>query len=206
MNSKAHWEQVYRDKSPLEVSWYQAKPDLSLQLIDNTHIEKDAAIIDVGGGASLLVDGLYARGYRHLAVLDISGQALAHAQRRLGAAAGDIHWFEADVTSFSAPHPYDLWHDRAVFHFLTDGGDRKKYMNVLKRTLKPNGHVIIAAFAIGGPQKCSGLDIVQYDAEKLSAELGEGYSLMEEAHELHITPAHKEQKFAYFRYRRTDPL
>ncbi len=200
MDKKAHWEGVYGNKSPLEVSWYQAEPGLSLQLIHRTNLPKGAPMIDIGGGASMLVDRLYEQGHRNLAVLDISAQALDCAKARLGSKANDVDWFEADVTSFIAPRQFNLWHDRAVFHFLTEASDRKKYVATLKRTLRPDGHLIIAAFAIGGPQKCSGLDIVQYDAEKLSAELGEGFSLEEEASEVHITPANREQKFAYFRF------
>ena len=200
MNRKAHWEDLYSNKSPLEVSWYQKEPALSLQLIENTGISTDAAIIDIGGGASILVDHLNERGYKHLAVLDISGNALAHAKQRLASAADEIEWFEADITTFQAPHQFDIWHDRAVFHFLTDANDRKLYLKTLRQTLKSDGHLIMAAFAIGGPTKCSGLDIVQYDANKLHAELGSGFSLVEEKTEIHVTPANKEQQFAYFRF------
>ncbi len=200
MNRKTHWEELYSSKSPLEVSWYQKEPTLSLQLIENTGLSTDAAIIDIGGGASILVDHLVERGYKHLAVLDISGNALAFARNRLAVAADDIEWFEADITTFQAPHQFDLWHDRAVFHFLTDADDRKRYIKTLKQTLKPGGHLIMAAFAIGGPSKCSGLDIVQYDATKLAAELGSGFTLLEETSEIHLTPASKEQLFAYFRF------
>lgn len=197
---KNHWEEVYTDKSPLQVSWYQKEPALSLKLIGNTGLGKQSAIIDVGGGASVLVDRLLAAGYARLGVLDISGNALAHARGRLADKAKTVEWFEADVTAFAAPHRFMLWHDRAVFHFLTDADDRRKYVETLKRTLEPNGHVLMAAFAIGGPLKCSGLDIVQYDAAKMGAELGPEFRLVEEAAELHQTPAGKEQKFGYFRF------
>lgn len=200
MNRKAHWEQIYNDKSPLEVSWFQAEPNLSLQFIARAQLPKDAAIIDVGGGTSVLVDRLHALDYRRLAVLDISRKALECARQRLGEKADAIEWFEADITEFEAPHLFQLWHDRAVFHFLTAASDRENYVNVLKRTLSPGGHLILAAFAIGGPQKCSGLDIVQYDAEKLAAELGQTFQLVETAEENHLTPAKQEQKFAYFRF------
>lgn len=200
MNRKTHWENIYHGKSPLEVSWFQKEPVLSLQLIHNTGLSTDAAIIDIGGGASVLVDHLVEQGFRHLAVLDISGTALNHTKQRLGPAAKQIEWLETDVTSFQASHQYDVWHDRAVFHFLTDAGDRKQYITTLKQTLKPGGNFIIAAFAIGGPTKCSGLDIVQYDARKLIAELGSGFTLVEEDSETHITPTKQEQQFAYFRF------
>lgn len=197
---KAHWEAIYRDKSPLEVSWYQQEPALSLELIRRSGVGLDAPIIDVGGGASVLVDRLQAAGYTKLSVLDLSAQALTCARRRLGSAAEHIDWIEADITDFQPPRQYALWHDRAVFHFLTDAADRARYVEVLQRALSPGGHLIIAAFAIGGPEKCSGLDIVQYDADKLLAALGPGFELVETRAEAHITPAGGEQQFNYFRF------
>jgi trans-aconitate methyltransferase len=200
MNRKTHWEDIYRDKSPLEVSWFQREPALSLQLITNTGFSTDAAIIDIGGGASILVDRLLERGYQHLAVLDISGTALNHSKQRLGSTAAHVEWLESDITTFAPSHPFDIWHDRAVFHFLTEAGDRKRYVETLKQTLRPGGNLILAAFAIGGPTHCSGLDIVQYDAEKLAAELGDGFTLAEQLSETHVTPAKVPQQFAYFRF------
>lgn len=202
MNRKAHWENVYHTRSPLEVSWYQREPQLSLQLIDASGVAADAGIIDVGGGASVLVDRLLDHGYSRLGVLDISGAALAHARERLGGRAGEVDWFEADVTSFRAERSFGLWHDRAVFHFLTDAGDRAAYVKTLEATLAPHGHVIIATFAPGGPAMCSGLDIVQYDADKLCGELGAGFELVEQRSEMHHTPADKDQAFNFFRLRR----
>jgi SAM-dependent methyltransferase len=201
-NRKQHWEQVYTNKSALEVSWYQAEPRLSLELIQRSGLGKDAPLIDVGGGASLLVDRLRAQGYRQLAVLDISGAALAVARQRLGADASEIEWFEADVTQFVAPHPFGLWHDRAVFHFLTAADDQQRYVQVLNRTLISGGHAIMAAFALGGPTRCSGLDIVQYDAAKLMAVLGPNFHLEETPTETHLTPAGKEQQFGFYRLRK----
>jgi len=200
MDRKQHWEKVYSNKSPLEVSWYQTEPRLSLELIQATGLDKGAPVIDVGGGASVLVDRLLAAGYRDLSVLDISGQALAHARQRLGEQAARVEWLEADITTFVPPHPYQLWHDRAVFHFLTQADDRRRYVDCLRRALVPGGHLILAAFAVGGPLKCSNLDIVQYDAAKLSAELGPGFRLVEEKGELHDTPSGKQQKFGYYRF------
>ena len=197
---KSHWQKIYQDKSAQDVSWYQQTPAQSLSLIRNTQIDHDAPIIDVGGGASLLVDHLHKAGFGRLAVLDISANALASARQRLGDAATGIEWFETDITTFSAPHPFSLWHDRAVFHFLTDAADRQRYVAALKNTLPSGGHVIIAAFAIGGPEKCSGLDIVQYDAKKLCGELGADFALQEQTEEVHITPAGGEQQFGYFRF------
>jgi len=197
---KAHWQNIYQEKSPLDVSWYQQEPKLSLELIHRTGIFHDEPIIDVGGGASVLVDFLCKDGFTNLSVLDISGKALADAKNRLGELAKNIEWIEADITEFNTPHIYSLWHDRAVFHFLTDESDRRKYVSALTHALKAGGHLIIAAFAIGGPDKCSGLEIVQYDSSKLQAELGEEFELLEERNETHTTPAKKEQKFIYFRF------
>lgn len=196
---KEHWEAVYANKSPLEVSWYQKEPALSLSLIEQAGVAPHEAILDVGGGASLLVDRLAAAGYHHLSVLDISGKALDVARIRLGNSAGEIEWYESDITEFDPPHTYALWHDRAVFHFLTTSGDRERYVERLKRALRPGGHLVLGAFALGGPTRCSNLEIVQYDAPKLLDTLGEGFSLVEERSERHITPANREQKFSFFR-------
>lgn len=197
---KSHWQNIYQEKSPLDVSWYQKAPKLSLELIHSTGVKKDEAIIDVGGGASVLVDFLCQEGYTAISVLDISENALASAKKRLDKLASRIEWFEADITEFTPPHQFSLWHDRAVFHFLSEEEDRKKYINTLKKSLRPNGHLIIAAFAIGGPTQCSGLQIVQYDSPKLESELGDEFKLVEERNEIHITPDEKEQKFAFFRF------
>ena len=201
---KKHWQHIYNEKTPLDVSWYQEEPALSLELIHRTGVLKEEPIIDVGGGASVLVDYLCKEGFTNLAVLDISGNALFSAKNRLGDSAGRIAWYEADVTEFIPPHQFSLWHDRAVFHFLTDKPDREKYVEVLNLALRPGGHLIIAAFAIGGPEKCSGLEIVQYDSTKLREELGEGFELVEERNEVHITPANKKQEFVYFRFKKTN--
>lgn len=200
---KTHWQDVYQKKSPLDVSWYQKEPRLSLNLIQQTAVPKDEAIIDVGGGASVLVDFLVKEGFSKLSVLDISGNALSSAKNRLGDLAQKIEWLETDITEFQPPHTFALWHDRAVFHFLTNKADRHNYVDVLKQALRPEGHLIIAAFAIGGPTQCSGLDIVQYDAAKLQAELGDAFTLRQERDEVHITPANKEQQFIYFHFVRT---
>lgn len=197
---KDHWEKVYRDKSPLAVSWYQREPSLSLSLIAGAELPPDAPIIDVGGGASTLVDSLCDAGYRNVSVLDISPSALAHSKHRLGRKATRVHWYEGDATRFKPPHRFALWHDRAVFHFLTSAVDRKNYIEVLRQALQPGGHLVMLTFAIDGPVKCSGLDIVQYDADKMSSELGADFKLVETGHEVHITPAGNQQKFAYFRF------
>ena len=197
---KTHWQNIYRDKSAREVSWYQKTPALSLELVHATGIDRDAPVIDVGGGASVLVDHLLADGYTRVAVLDISANALDSARQRLGDAANAVSWIEADITQFSPPQPYALWHDRAVFHFLTEPSDRARYVDTLTSALQPDGHLVLAAFAIGGPTRCSGLEIVQYDADKLAAELGAAFRLVEERSETHLTPGNTEQKFGYFRF------
>lgn len=198
---KHHWENVYRNKSPDSVSWFQQEPTLSLSLISRAGLSLDAPIIDVGGGASLLVDKLCDAAYSNISVLDVSGNALAHARKRLGSKEKAVHWFEKDVTRFRPPHRFTLWHDRAVFHFLTNRSDRESYVRVLNKALEPRGTLVIMAFALDGPARCSGLDIVQYDAEKLTAELGEGFELEETGNEVHLTPAGDQQKFAYFRFK-----
>ncbi|MBU3915419.1 methyltransferase domain-containing protein [bacterium] len=205
-NTKKHWEKVYSKNKPTEVGWYQREPSLSLSLIRETKLANDAPIIDVGGGCSSLVDCLCDDGYTNITVLDISEKALAQSQDRLGEKASRVKWCEEDITHFRSPHRFSLWHDRAVFHFLTNKSDRHEYVNVLKQTLEPNGHLIIAAFAIGGPKKCSGLKIVQYDAKKMLSELGEGFELVNEKDEIHITPAKTEQKFIYFQFIRKSDI
>ncbi len=202
IDTKNHWENVYRGKSPHEVSWFQENPALSLRLIEKTRIALDAPIIDVGGGASLLVDRLCEEGYTDIGVLDVSASALAQSKHRLADKTCAVSWYEADVADFKPPKQFALWHDRAVFHFLTSEADRDSYVAVLKKALEAGGHLTIMAFAIDGPVKCSGLDIVQYDAEKMKSTLGPGFELVETGHEMHITPAGNQQKFAYFRFTR----
>ena len=169
-------------------------------MIEETRITLDSPVIDIGGGSSLLVDRLCENGYTDIGILDVSASALAHAKNRLADKAGTINWYEADVTCFKPPKRFALWHDRAVFHFLTSEADRDSYVSVIKKALEPGGHLIIMTFAIDGPLKCSGLDIVQYDADKLMAELGDGFELVEQGHETHETPAGNQQKFAYFHF------
>jgi len=196
---KKHWEKVYITKPSTEVSWYQPKPDLSLRLVRDTGLDEASPLIDVGGGASTLVDTLCNEGFTAITVLDVSASALARARDRLGERAEGIQWIETDITAFEPPRRYQLWHDRAVFHFLTEKKDRARYVEAMQRSLLPDCHVIIMTFAIDGPRKCSGLDIIQYDAEKLQMELGNGFKLIESGHELHKTPMGGGQKFAWFR-------
>ena len=200
MNRQEHWNEVYRTKGAQDVSWFQAEPVLSLELIKTARVPADGSILDVGGGASVLVDRLLEAGYARLGVLDISAEALALARQRLGARASGVEWFESDVTQFQPPHPFALWHDRAVFHFLTVAADRRAYVAALERTLAPGGAVIIATFALDGPPQCSGLDVTRYDEQTLSAELGSGFALREVRCETHRTPWNTEQCFIYCQF------
>ncbi len=199
---RTHWEDVYSKKSPGEVSWYQATPEISLDLVRRTGLPRDAAIVDVGGGASTFVDHLLREGYSSLHILDISGHALSHARERLGAAAGRVGWIVADVTRWRPDVSADLWHDRAVLHFLTDPDDQNAYADTLRTTLKPGGWAIIAGFAPGGPRKCSGLDIVQHDATSLQRLLGPEFRLVETRDENHATPWGAPQAFRYHVFRK----
>jgi len=194
---KAHWERVYATKSPEEVSWYQPVPALSLQLIEAAGILQDDPVLDVGGGASTLVDHLLDRGYRDVSVLDIAASALAAARDRLGPRASGVRWIEADVTLFQPKRRYALWHDRAVFHFLVDAADRDRYLRVLQRGLQAGGHLVLAAFGPEGPMRCSGLDVRRYSAAELGTLLGPCYRLRAEAVEEHRTPGGGTQKFTY---------
>ena len=200
--ARDHWDQVYDSKKPEAVSWYQPRPALSLALIAASGVRKDAGIIDVGAGASTLVDCLLDEGYYPLAVLDWSGRALAHGRARLGDRAAAVQWYEADVTRFEPPRRYGLWHDRAVFHFLTRESDRSAYVATLKRTLVADGHLVIATFAHDGPVKCSGLDVMRHDESSLQRELGEEFELRETRRETHLTPWQSEQQFVYARFQR----
>ena len=193
-----HWERVYNTKTHFEVSWYQPEPTLSHCLIEKTGLPTTAALLDIGSGASTLVDQLLLRGYGNLAVLDTSAHALSLVRKRLGTNTTKVQWHHGDITTYSFSRPVDLWHDRATFHFLVDPRDRQAYLNQLNETLALQGHLILATFAVGGPDKCSGLDVVQYDAEKISATLGEAFRLVETINETHRTPAGAEQLFAYF--------
>jgi ubiquinone/menaquinone biosynthesis C-methylase UbiE len=203
MPSKEHWERIYSNKPTNAVSWYQEHAESSLRLIRATGAPKDAAIIDVGGGASTLVDDLLAAGYSRLSVLDLSGTALAAARKRLGARASAVRWLEADVTKVDLPpNEYDVWHDRAVFHFLTSDEDRAAYVRTVSRSVKPGGHVIVATFAEDGPTECSGLPVVRYGAEQLHSEFGETFTLVSHEKEEHHTPSGKVQQFLYCYCRR----
>jgi hypothetical protein len=197
MDRKQHWEEVYRQKAEDTVSWFQPRPEISLALIHKTGAGKDEPLIDVGGGASRLADHLLAEGYKDLTVLDISDAALRRSRDRLGQAAGKVHWLATDVTLWRPQRRYRLWHDRAVFHFLTDATDRAAYRHTLASALTPDGTAIIASFALDGPERCSGLPVQRYSPDTLAAELGPGFHLTDRRDEDHTTPAGKLQRFQY---------
>lgn len=194
---KSHWERVYTQKSVNEVGWYKANFDVSMSLIGEASAERMARVIDVGGGASLLIDSLLERGYKRLAVLDIAASALEHAKRRLGDKSTAVQWIIADIREASDVGTFDVWHDRAVFHFLVNAVERRKYATLARRTVPLGGHVIISTFSPSGPEKCSGLNTCRYSAESLAKELGEGFELVKEAPEIHTTPTGKSQSFVY---------
>ncbi len=198
---KTHWEQVYQDKPVDQVSWFQREPRRSLELIEASGTSKDAPIIDVGAGASVLVDQLLLNGYTDLSVLDISKNALDISKRRLGNHATDVAWLVDDVTEFQPGRSYALWHDRAVFHFLTDPSQQSAYRSALMRALASGGQAIIGTFAVDGPLRCSGLEIAQYDAARMQAVMGADFTLLQESRESHTTPAGSIQNFAWFRLR-----
>lgn len=203
MNRKEHWNQVYTQKPDTDLSWYQADATVSLAILEQLALPKDAAIIDVGGGGpSALTGELLDRGFTCLGVLDVAAAALLRCRQRLGKRAEQVTWLEADVTEFVPPRQYDLWHDRAVFHFLVNPDDRLAYIAALHRGLKPGGHAIIATFAPDGPTSCSDLDVVRWEPQALADALGGEFSLTESFRETHQTPWGKPQAFVYCLFRR----
>ena len=203
MQSKQHWEKVYETKSADAVSWFQPHAESSLGFIHATGVGKDAAIIDVGGGASTLVDDLVAEGYGDLTVLDLSAAALGAARQRLGAQQDKVSWIEADIIEVELPeNRYDVWHDRAVFHFLTSAEEREAYVRRVFQSVKPGGHVIVATFAEDGPEKCSGLPVRRYRPDGLHDEFGEAFALLKHQKEEHRTPSGSVQQFVYCYCRR----
>jgi len=196
--NKEHWNNIYSSKAVDAVSWYQTVPVISLDLISALNLEKASPIIDIGGGASNLVDHLIQARFSNLSVLDISENALALSQKRLGDAAKSVHWMASDISqAHFEQHQFKCWHDRAVFHFLTQAEDRQAYIRQLTHALDPNGFAIIATFALNGPEKCSGLEIVRYSSETLSETLGAGFELIKTISENHQTPAGNQQAFVY---------
>jgi SAM-dependent methyltransferase len=198
MNAEAHRNRVYGTKAPDALSWYRPHLEMSLALIERASGGSSASVIDVGAGESTLVDDLVARGYRDITVLDISKIALAATKKRLGRAAEHVHWMQGDVTQISLPrHSIHVWHDRAVFHFLTAPEHRAAYVKSVLPAVRPGGYVIVGAFGPDGPKKCSGLDVMRYDAQTLHSEFGAGFYLAEKSDELHHTPWGTAQQFVY---------
>jgi 2-polyprenyl-3-methyl-5-hydroxy-6-metoxy-1,4-benzoquinol methylase len=201
-NRGEHWENVYRTKGEREVSWFQETPSLSLELIRSAGATRRSPIVDIGGGASRLVDALVDEGYKAVTVLDLSESALAAAKARLGQAATRVTWIVADVVGWQPRQRYDVWHDRAAFHFLTDAVDRSAYVACLHAALRQGGHAILATFALDGPERCSGLPVVRYDAASLGEVLGGAFSLIETRRHDHHTPMGSTQRFQFSVFRR----
>ncbi len=200
-DAKEHWESIYQTKKPNEVSWYQDKPNTSLKLIAGTDLDKNAGIIDIGAGDSKLVDNLLDIGFRNITVLDISSTALEKAKKRLGNRADAVKWVVSDLREFETSDRYDIWHDRAVLHFLTAEEDINKYAEVIRRFLKPNGYLILSTFSENGPKRCSGLDIKQYSEDSVK-ELFSNFEHVKSFEEEHLTPLGASQIFIYSIFRK----
>jgi len=201
-NRQAHWQQVYKEKGEYQVSWFQDQPAISLELIEAVGAKPSLAIIDIGGGASRLMDALVDRGYGDLSVLDLSESATSIAKARLADRAAQVKWIVADVTQWKPTRAYDLWHDRAAFHFLTRASDRDAYIDRLIKAVPSGGHVIIGTFAMDGPERCSGLPVVRYDAARLSAEFTPAFALLDTRRDDHKTPWGAIQHFQFSVFRR----
>jgi SAM-dependent methyltransferase len=202
VDRQAHWQNVYGTKSEKEVSWFQESPIISLDLIHATGVKPDAAIIDIGGGASRLIDFLLDEGFEAITILDLSEKALATTKVRLGERAPRVRWVVADVTTWEPTQTVDVWHDRAAFHFLTEAGDRAAYAARVSKTVRPGGHVIIGTFAPDGPERCSGLPVKRHDARSLGETLGRSFELVESRQHDHKTPIGGTQRFQFSRFRR----
>ena len=198
MDSKNHWEKIYSTKTSDSVSWFQQHADKSLSIIKKLNLQKNASILDVGGGASTLVDDLLEEGFTDVSVLDLSAAALATAKKRLGGLSASVKWIEADITALDLQkHSIDVWHDRAVFHFLTSKSDRDKYIKAVLNIVRPGGFVIVATFAEDGPEQCSGLAVQRYSASELHSEFGNPFQLLGHEKEEHKTPSGNSQSFVY---------
>ena len=204
IDRQAHWDNVYLTRAVTDVSWFEETPNVSLDLIAATGVTTDAAVIDIGGGASRLIDALLDRRFQDVTVLDLSAQALAATKARLGSRASKVHWLIADVTKWHPPQAYDVWHDRAVFHFLTSAEDRAIYAERVSKAVRPNGHVIIGTFAPDGPERCSGLPVMRHDSTSLGDMLGGAFKLIECRRQDHRTPTGAIQHFQFSRFQRAD--
>ncbi len=201
-DTKEHWENIYQTKKSNEVSWHQEKPKTSLNLISETNMDKDAKVIDIGAGDSELVDNLLAIGFRNITVLDVSSNALNRAKKRLGDRANDVKWIVSDLREFETNDKYDLWHDRAVLHFLTEKEDISRYVEGVRQLLKPNGYLIVSTFSENGPKRCSGLDIKQYSEDSMK-KLFSGFEHIKSFEEEHLTPWRASQIFIFSVFRKS---
>ncbi len=203
MDRKQHWETVYETKQPTDVSWFQPLPARSLALIEAACAGPQSTIIDIGGGDAMLVDALLERGHTQLTVLDLSAAALARARARLGALASSVTWIEADITQATLPtDAFDVWHDRAVFHFLTTPDDRALYLKLATAQIRRGGALIVGTFALDGPTRCSGLDVARYSPDTLAAEFSSAFDLEQAVADVHATPWGAEQRFTFVVMRR----
>ena len=199
---KDHWENVYETKSDQEVSWYQEIPITSLNLINSLSLDKEDSIIDIGGGNSNLVSELSNKGFTNLSVLDISAKSLERTKSKLGQKSTEIQWIVSDILEFQPQQQYNLWHDRATFHFLIQENDVLQYVNIVSKAIKKGGFLIVATFSTSGPKKCSGLEITQYSKEKLQSLFHESFELIQSFEEVHKTPFETEQNFVYIIFKR----
>src|SRR5579862_5293468 len=199
---KEHWDAVYRTKQPHQVSWWQDTPKRSLELIHSLNLPKSASIIDIGGGDSTLVDHLLGEGFERVTVLDISEKAIERARLRLGSVAGKVQWVIGDMNEFKSDIAYDLWHDRAAFHFLIDPVQIEMYRSIAERSIKPGGALILGTFSTNGPKSCSGLSVHQYDQPSLSSALGNGFESITSLTEDHLTPFNTKQNFLFCAFHR----
>ena len=198
VDEKEHWDAVYDRRGDEQASWFRPHLERSLELIEQARLRSDAAIVDVGGGTSTLVDDLLGRGYTRVTVLDISSRAIVRARERLGPTAAAVTWIEGDITRLELPaDEFDFWHDRAVFHFLRDRDARARYVTAARRALKPGGHIVVATFGPAGPERCSGLEVMRYSADELHGQFGRTFRKISSFHELHRTPGGTEQEFVY---------
>jgi 2-polyprenyl-3-methyl-5-hydroxy-6-metoxy-1,4-benzoquinol methylase len=202
LERQAHWQNVYQTKGEQTVSWFQERPDISLELIHATGVDTSASIIDIGGGASRLVDALISEGFDAVSVLDLSEKALGTSKARLGEKSAQVQWIVADITQLQPSQTYDVWHDRAALHFLTDPKDRAEYVERVLKALRVGGHVIIGTFAPDGPERCSGLPVVRHDAATLRELLGVSFALAEARRHDHQTPSGATQRFQFTRFER----
>lgn len=198
-NKKEHWENIYKTKDHKKVGWYQESPEISLELLSTINANPSQSIVDVGCGASVLVDNLISQGFKDITLLDLSQEALSSIEKRLGRKGNIPNYLTADITSpIELSKKVDVWHDRAVFHFLTDSQDREVYMRNLENNLSATGYAVIGTFSLNGPSSCSGLNIVQYDEQKMKIELPDSLELLESKVSVHVMPSGAEQEYMYF--------